>query len=217
MKKLLAISIASALCLGIASHAFAGANPLVQLALDVTAKSKTRSCATMGTAYPSCSSIHQVGGTFVGVGTIDVVPVVYTFTGITAVGFGVDWASSTTIYSPIWTKCSDLEITHMRATDASFELTWSTCQAPPSGANSGKATGWLRFNSYGLAATLHIKPSDSGSFNTVDCNFAADELHTVHDGFVNGATPGPGVLDPCTAGPTATEATTWSGVKALYR
>ena len=42
-------------------------------------------------------------------------------------------------------------------------------------------------------------------------------MHTVHAGFVGGAQPLPQDLAPCVMGPTATEATTWGTVKALYQ
>jgi len=214
MKNLLAITVAGALTFGIVGHALAGTNGNVELAIDMQAKSKTRSCATMASSYTSCSVINRSLTVAAGAGNTDVIPVVYNFQGITAVGFGLDWGSSSILYAPTWTKCSDLEITTVGTSHASFELSWGTCQSS-AGGTAGKACGFIRFTTYGVPGTVVIGPSASGSFNTVDCAFQPDGLHTVHNGYLNGATATD--LDPCTLGPTATEATTWSGVKALYR
>jgi len=219
MNKILAISVATALCLGIVGQASAGQNEFAQLALDMQAKSKTRSCATMATTYSSCSLINRSVTVAGGIQTLDVVPVIYQFNSVTAVAFGLDWGSSAIFYAPVWTRCSDLDVTRSSATDYSVAVSWGTCQTPPAGANSGKATGFFRFTTYDVPGRLHIKNDDGGIPRTVGCDFIEDELHTLHDGYLNGATPGgsSGELDPCTAGPTATQATTWSGVKALYR
>lgn len=214
MKKVLALSIAAVMTVGIASHAFAAANPNIQLALDMQAKSKTRTCTTLASVYSSCSVINPSSAVGAGVGTLDVIPVVYNFSGITAVEFGLDWATTSYLYSPIWTKCSDLEITRVGTTDFSTQLVWNTCLSS-AGGTSGKATGFVRLSVVAGPQAIMIKPADSGSMQSVDCQFLADPIHTAHHGGQGGAVvPG---LAPCVLGPTATEQTTWSGVKALYR
>jgi len=218
MNKILAISVATALCLGVVGHAVAGNNPAAQLALDMQAKSKTRSCATMAGTYTSCSLINRSVSGITGAQTLDVTPVVYSFTGMTAITFGLDWQDSGVFYAPAWTKCSDLDITRFAATEASITVSWSVCQQPTTA--QGQAVGFLRFTTYGLPGRIHVKnPDGEVEPIVVDCSFQNDFVHTTHDGYLNGATPGGGLgeLDPCTAGPTATQATTWSGVKALYR
>jgi len=221
MKKLLALSIATVMCLGIASHAFALANSEIELALDVQLKSKTRTCAAMATTYSSCSAINRSASVAVGPANLDVVAVVYHFTGITAVEFGLDWGSTSYIYSPVWAKCADLEITRVGLTDFSTALVWTACKAPSGAAwpgTGGTAAGFLRFNVFAAGPSpIRFRPSDNGVITSVDCQFDDDEVHTTHDGFHGGALPGPTDLDPCALGPTATEAKTWSGVKALYR
>jgi hypothetical protein len=217
MNKILAISVATALCLGVVGHAVAGNNPDAQLALDMRAFSKTRTCATLATSFTSCSAINRSVTAVSGPQTLDVIPVLYQFTGVTGVAFGVDWQTSYAAFLPSWTLCGDLNI--VRSDGAhyySIAVTYSTCKTP-SGAGAGVAPGFLRFNSYGLPTRFHLANDDGGVPRTVDCSFNGDEMHTLHDGFLNGEAPGPSDLDPCTAGPTATQATTWSGVKALYR
>lgn len=221
MKKLLAISIAAVMCLGVAGHAFAGANPNINLAVDVQVKAKTRSpgsCGGMPT-YSSCAVINQVGGGGPIATQQDVMFVAYHFVGITAIEFGCDWSSTTFAYGATWTKCSDLEITRVGATNLSAALVWNACKVSPAPepGTGGVVAGWMRTTLYSDPGTYHIVPSDTGVLLSADCAFQGDELHTVHDGFSNGAVPGPTDLAPCAMGPTATETTTWSGVKALYR
>jgi hypothetical protein len=219
MKKLLALSIAAVMCLGITGHALAGANPNINLAVDVLVKAKTRSpgnCNGMP-VYSSCSVINQVGAPT----TLnqDVIFVAYHFAGLTAIEFGVDWGSTSFAYGPVWTKCSDLEISRVGTTDISAALAWNNCTAnpDPEPGTGGLVVGWMRMTLYSGPGVYHIKASDRGNLYSVDCAFQFDDLHTVHDGFSQGAVPGPGSLPPCSMGPTATETTTWSGVKALYR
>jgi hypothetical protein len=218
MKKVLALSIATVMCLGVASHAFAGANPLWQLALDVQLKSKTRTCTSMAAQYSSCSVVVQSASPAPGTANLDIVPVMYGFTGLTAVEFGVDWHSSSYIYSPIWTKCSDFEIVEATATTLKAALAWSNCTAPAGTPGvGGKPAGFLRFNSLAGPQRLDIIPSQQGFIQMLDCDGLLDEVHTIHHGFYGGAVPGPGDRLPCDAGPTAATPSTWSGVKALYR
>jgi len=224
MKKLLALSIATVMCLGIAGHAFAGANPNMNLAVDVQAKAKARSsgsCNGMPT-YSSCSVINQVGVGGVTGTQEDVIFVAYRFTGMTGIEFGVNWGTTYFAYGVSWTKCSDFEITGQQPTSLSAALTWSTCKVPsaPDPGTGGIVVGWMRTTMFTQPGVYHITPAASGALQSLDCAFQLDDLHTVHDGFSNGASPvpgTPGALAPCEMGPTATATTTWSGVKALYR
>jgi hypothetical protein len=219
MKKLLALTVASVFCLGIAGHALAGDNPNYNTALDIRTVAKGTTCASLANTYTSCGVINEavtpVSGQFY------VVPVVYLYNDFNAIEFGLDWGSSSVMYTPGWATCSDFEIKRIGATDASFALTWTTCKTPAIPGASGIPMGVLTVpNGFtpGGPVAIHYKNSDGGYQRMVDCNIVTgtDEVHTAHGGYVNQA-PAPGDLEPCTVGPTATMPSTWSGVKALYR
>ena len=147
------------LLLSLAGHAFAGSNPNIQLALDMQAKSKTRSCESMSLTYTSCSVINQSVTLAAGYNTLDVIPVIYEFTGVTGVAFGLDWGSSSVLYAPQWTNCSDLQIPRVGTTDFSPAVTWATCLQPAVPIEGGRPLGWLRFTTYGVPGTIRVAAS----------------------------------------------------------
>jgi hypothetical protein len=218
MKKLLALTVASVLCLGIAGHAFAGANQLYNIALDMRSVTKTTNCASLANTYTSCAAITGQVLNTTGT-TILAVPVVYMFNAMQGIEFGLDWHSSSYIYTPTWVNCSDLTLFRNGGSNGSYSLTWSTCQVPAGTPGvGGRPLGVLSYHVIAPAGPTRIDfvNADGAGQSMVDCSLESDEVHTSHPGFVN-MTLAPGDLQPCEVGPTATEATTWSGVKALYR
>src|SRR5689334_3955210 len=77
------------LIIGVATPSIgtAGQNQGINLALDLRTKTKTRSCLTMADMYTSCSAINPSISLPEGVSNLDVVPIVFNFTGITALEF----------------------------------------------------------------------------------------------------------------------------------
>jgi len=214
MKKLIAITVLAAAVAGVAGQAFAGTNPLINLALDVQAKAKTRSsgsCVGMP-VYSSCSSIVQEAAA---TGEKDVIICLYNFVGLTAAEFAIDWTPDYSYVSfGSFTKCSTLDVTVIGPGRISTQLAWSSCQVPGSGGIL--VAGWFRAIGLAGGSRFEVGATDQGNLATRDCAFATDLFHTVHGGRI--ARPaGPADLAPCVQGPTAVENTTWSGVKALYR
>lgn len=127
MKKLLALAVASVFCLGVAGSAFAGDNPNYNTALDMRTVAKGTTCAGLAATYTSCGVISQTATTSL---QFYVVPVAYMFNDFNAIEFGLDWGTSSVMYSPGFAPCSDFNISRIGATDASFALTWTTCKTP---------------------------------------------------------------------------------------
>ena len=92
---------------------------------------------------------------------------------------------------------------------------YTSCH-PAGGVGVGTMMGWLQI--YGTSGrvdfTLTSVPTDP---SIVDCAFQQDFICSFHSGFYGGAVPGPGDLDPCEVGPSATEGMTWGRLKDLYR
>jgi len=216
MKKLVAISILAVMAAGVAGSATAGLNNVAQLAVDVRAKTGTIGCTTI--AYSSCSSIQQNRET--GTGATDLYVVLYHVAGFLGIEFGLDWDNDY-IYPLSWSKCSTVDVTDTSNPHRlSTSLGWGTCQTPssPWPGTGGMVTVFQRMGASGagIPTTIHISPSNNGLLQVIDCLVQRDDVHTTHDGYAFQATP-PGAIPPCTFEETATEARTWSGVKALYR
>jgi hypothetical protein len=217
MKKLLALALLAVIGIGIAGQATAGQNPLAQLAIDVRAKTKTTSCATLGTAVPTCSAVVQTGATQPpGTGAVSVTVFAHTFNAMTVTSFGLDWHDSSFLYSAAATNCGDTPFVTVRATDATVIMAWGTCQTSSGGADTKPILVMTAVTGTN-PGRIDFKTNDIGELLMVDCNFVSDDIHTTHPGFGQGAVPGPADLAPCVAGPTATDASTWGGVKSLYR
>ena len=211
MKKLLAISLAMVMVLGAASYVFAGANPMVQLAIDAQARNAKRACAT--SLYGACSEIVSE---YHGIGYTDVVIVVYRYVAITAVEYGVSYPGA---YLTAFVSCSDFIVGGVDLGGyMSCAQSWTAAQyaADPDPGTSGIAVGWMQLYTYGPMRVDFI-PSDQGNLQVLDAALAPDLVHTTHAGFLGSEAPGGEDLDPCTPGPTATEASTWGSVKSLYR
>jgi hypothetical protein len=220
MKKLLAISLVSAMLLGIGATVYAqGMNPNVNFAIDVQARNNKRQCTPL---YTSCTMINNEFHTL---GFIDAIVVVYVYTVITAVEYGLSYPVP---YFTGFTSCSDFIIggTDLGGT-MSCAHTWTTPQyaTSPDPGSSGIGVGWLKLYVYG-PGRIDFIPSDLGNIIVLDPNNAIDEYHTLHSGFIGSATPPDppgepvwesGDLPPCAMGPTATEPSTWGSVKSLYR
>ena len=218
MKKVLVVTFLAGMLLTVAQPVLAGMNPYANFALDMQARVVKRACPI---SYSSCSVINQVR---TNPPPADAIVVVYRYQGITLAQFGLEWDA----YQLAWVTFKKCTATAVEAGDPlygsyAFAGAWETCQmaVSPYPGDSGIAVGWAQINLYGTAvgssAVDFIGTIPGFALGTGDCNYQWDDIHTVHAGFIGGMQPRPSDLAPCLMGPTATEATTWSGVKALYR
>jgi hypothetical protein len=198
-----------------AGQAFAGANPEINLALDVVARSGKRTCTP---AYASCSAITQAG-TPDGSGYLDIIIVAYRYAELKGVEYGVDWDNG--LYYTAFQDCADNSVIDdvTYPGEIACSQAWAGCNyaADPAPGTSGIGVGWLKLWTDGGAYRMDIVPNPSNSLlQALDCENNLDIIHTVHPGFV-GMQPGGEDLPPCTMGPTANAPATWGGVKSLYR
>ena len=212
MKKLLAISLAMVMVLGAASYVFAGANPMVQLAIDAQARNAKRACVT--SLYGACSEIVSE---YHGIGYTDVIIVVYRYNVITAVEYGLTFPGA---YMTAFVNCADFIVGGVDLGGyMSCAQSWIVAQyaANPDPGTSGIAVGWMQLYTYGPMRVDIVPSFDQQNLQVLDAQLAADVIHTVHAGFLGSEAPGGEDLEPCTPGPTAAEASTWGSVKSLYR
>jgi hypothetical protein len=230
MKKLLLTLAAGVVVASIASSAVAGPNLQANIAVDLRAKIMGLSCTNAMPVYTDCGMITQ---SKTWVANDHVIVVVYNYTEMQGVEFGLTWATpqDCTSYAPgyylypSWARCGTAPDIWSESTCAgqgigriSIAAAWLNCNNPFATvvcfATTGTAAGATG------PSTLHLGPSDTGVEQIASCHQELDNLHTLHDGYFNQAPPvppGDNGLPPCTLGPTANENATWSGVKALYR
>lgn len=219
MKKLLVATLLGVVALGLSSDSFAGQNPLANLAIDmqIPPAKGVRSCTP---TYSSCSAIVQtraVGGG-AAAARYHAIVVMYRVhpAGFRGAEYSLQYPGA---YQYGFTNCADFIIGGVDA-GGSMNIA-QTFSAPrvtpnPDPGTGGVTLGWLDFYASG-PRTVAIGGTDAGWPQILGADFGIDLIHTLHAGFAQGANPGPADLAPCALGPTSTEATTWSNVKALYR
>jgi hypothetical protein len=217
MKKVLAVALLVGMVVAVAQPVLAVMNPYANYALDMQARNAKRVCPI---AYSSCSVINQVRPTL---GSMDAIVVLYRYTGVTVAEFGLVWDS----YQLLFVQFKKCTVTSVEGGNTlyghyAFSGAWETCQMAvnPYPGDSGIAVGWVQFDQYpggviGSRVDYYIEPG--WGIRVADCNYTWDDMHTLHAGFIGTIAPEPTDLAPCLQGPTATQPTTWSGVKALYR
>jgi hypothetical protein len=220
MKKLLIATIVGAVALGLSSDAFAGQNPNANLAIDmqIPPAKGVRSCTP---TYSSCSAVVQtraVGGG-AAAARYHAIVVLYRLhpAGVRGAEYRLSWGGA---YFYGFQNCPDFIIGG--ADQGGFTDIAQTYSAPRVGPNPDPGTGGLTLGWLDVYSTVPFRV-DFGSTElhgwplVLGADGETDLVHTLHSGFGQGGVPGPGDLPPCTQGPTSTQATTWSNVKALYR
>ena len=198
--KILAIALALTLILSVA--ATAGQNPNAKVAVHVQAYNSKLNCSGLPVVM-DCSDIVT---TFSASYSFHGMPVFFDLYGATTIEYGLmwpDWA-----YSVAFTNCADLVIGGIAWPGDNISHAWQTCQIQYAVIGG---YGWWYAD---VGSAGHICPvphSESGFLGVIDCNFAEDVPMCVFCAGVEGAMGD----DPCE--PTATEASTWGGIKSIYR
>jgi hypothetical protein len=221
MKKLFVVAILGAVALSFVNEALADQNPMAQLAIDmqIPPTKGSRSCTP---TYASCSAIQQVRPTGGGGASARYHAIVVLYR-ISALGVrGAEYGLCYEGYGYGFTNCADFIIGGTDPLHTGHMDVAQTYGAPKLGPNpdpgtGGLTLGWLDLYASGPVRICFCNTELHGWPSVLGANFLTDLVHTMHCGFGQGALPGPADLDPCAIGPTATENTTWSGVKALYR
>jgi hypothetical protein len=194
MKKVLVLTVALTLILS--ACAWAGMNPAAKAAVHVTPHA-SRSCTKNFPAINVCTDIIT---TDPGI-SVDAFPVFFDLVEYQGFDYGMTFTSG---YSCTFTSCSDLTIGGILFSGDGVSHAWTVCQYA-SAAVCG--FGWLY--SYGMVCIVPHPEAGGptigdcrGGGDGVICNFCAGT-----NGFVGD--------DPCA--PTATEASTWGGIKGMFK
>jgi hypothetical protein len=191
------LAIVLTLMLVCAAVVTAGTNPNVKAVVHVQAYNAKASCATVP-VFTSCEDFVTV----LGDASIHALPVFFDAAGITGAEYALTWPGG---YSAGWTDCADFAIGGIAFSGDSISQTWSTCQM-----------GWavvcgLAWIYPGAGYICMVPHGESGFIGVTDCDFQPDVPVGIFCAGVGGETGD----DPCT--PTATEPTTWGGIKSMFR
>jgi hypothetical protein len=198
MKELVAVFLAVLLAAG---AAYGGANPEAKLALDCHTRVPGRHCTP---TYGSEDEFQQYLGA---TGYYDVIVVLYDFNEVKGLEFGLDYSEVEDWYFTGFVSCADFLIGGVdQGGMTSVTQTWQDCiELEDLGpGQTALGVGWLML--YGGAGPVRIGPSDLGGFQVLDCHCQLDPIVGMRQGYLGGYEP-----------PVSVEATTWGGVKGLYR
>ncbi len=195
--KILAIALALTLVLSVA--ATAGMNPAAKVAMHVKAHNAKQSCATLP-VIEDCSGILTTYGGY----SFDGFPVFFDLVGVTFCEYSLTWPAWT--YSCAFTNCADLVIGGIAWPGDGISHAWTECHYVPA---IIPGWGWWYADDAGMVCP--IPHTGSGFLGVIDCDFIEDGAICVFCAGVFGAIGD----DPCA--PTATEASTWGGIKSMFK
>ena len=195
--KILAIALALTLILSVA--ATAGQNPNVKVAVHVQAHNAKQSCL----ALPAIVDCSDIAFTYAGY-NFDGFPVFFDVVGVTFCEYSLTWP--TWAYSCIFSNCADLVIGGIVNPGDGISHSWTNCQM-----TTAIIPGWGWWTADGPGMVCPIPHTESGFIGTTDCEFIEDVPLCIFCAGVYGMVGD----DPCS--PTATEASTWGGIKSMFK
>jgi hypothetical protein len=199
MKKVLVVTVALTLILS--ACAWAGMNTAAKVAVHVTGHA-SRSCAKN---FPSITGCAGITTTDPGV-SVDVFPVFFDLVEYQGFDYGLMWTGSTCTF----TSCSPLTIfsnvvdNTLRFPGDGVSHAWTACQYSTVAIPS---FGWI----YSYAMVCVVPHPQAGGPNIGDCRGGTDGVICNFCAGTNGLIGD----DPCL--PTATEPSTWGGVKSMFK
>jgi hypothetical protein len=196
MKKVLVAAVALTLILS--AVAFAGNNPAPKVAIHVRAHNAKLGC-NYGT-ITGCAEIVTTEASF----SFDAFPVFYDLTEFLGCEYGICWPAWT--YSAAFTSCSDLVIGTVVWPGEGASHTWTSCQvgvAVPSFV-------WLYADAPGMVCPC--PNPETGLISVLDCAEGLDSPCGIFCAGVYGMVGD----DPCEGGASATETSTWGGIKGMF-
>jgi hypothetical protein len=188
------------LAVGVVGPALAGPNQNFKVAVHVEAHIPKRMCADL----PVIAGCGDIQTTYEGA-NIDFFPVFFDLVGYNAIEYGVVWPDAWG--SCAYTVCTYSSFRDIRWPGDSMMHGYGECEHDPV-----TVPGWGWLYATGPGTICLVDPPEPISYLGVSgcgkdrldfpvCNFCAGILGSVGD-------------DPC--GPTATESSTWSSIKALF-
>jgi hypothetical protein len=194
MKKAFVVTVALTLILG--ACAWAGMNPDAKVAVHVIPHG-SRSC-TKG--FPVITGCYDIVTTEPGPDA-DAFPVFFDLVEYQGIDFGLTWPG---MYSCVYTSCSDLTIGGIVWPGDGVSHAWTVCQAGPVA-----MPGWGWLWDYGIICV--VPHPEAGGPTIGDCQPAPDGVICNFCAGIGGYIGD----DPCD--PTATEPSTWGGIKGMFR
>jgi hypothetical protein len=179
--------------------AFAGNNPIAKVAIHVRAHNAKLAC-TLSPAIVGCADVVTSEPGF----SVDAFPVFYDLVEYKAVDYGICWPAWT--YSAAFTNCADLVIGAIVFPGDGASGAWFACE-------TGVCVPgfvWLYADGPGLICPCPYPPT--GMITLVDCNQGTDAPCGIFCAGVYGEVG----EDPCDAGASATEQSTWGEIKAIF-
>jgi hypothetical protein len=195
--KILAIALALTMVLSVV--ATAGQNPNLKCAVHVDAHNAKRACGNLP-VFTACTDIVTTWGTY----SFDAMPTFFDLYGITGAEYSLTWPAWT--YSAAWNNCSDLVIGAIAWPGDAISHTWNVCQI-----QYAVICGWAWLYADGPGLVCMIPNADTGFIGVVDCEFQPD----VPVGFSCAGVYGMVGDDPCEC--SATELSTWGGIKSMFK
>jgi hypothetical protein len=196
--KILAKALALTMLLG--TYAFAGMNADHKIAVHVEDHA-SRTCTKSFPVIAGCADIvFQLAGP-----DADCFPVFFDLVGFTGLQHGLDWPG---MYTCSYTKCAgDFTIGDIISPGDGVAYTWSTCQYVPV---IVVGFGWI----YDYGVVCPVPNPTTGLIGTADCNYVEDAPMCIFCAGIGGFIGD----DPCVpCDPTAIEASTWGGIKSMFR
>ena len=197
MKKVLVAAVA--LTLVLSAVAFAGNNPAAKVAIHVRDHNAKQAC-NPGLVIVGCLDVNT---TYAGFST-DAYPVFYDLAEFLGVEYGVCWPAWA--YSAAFSNCADLVIGSVIWSGEGASHSWLACQA-------GVAVPsflWLYADAPGLVCPC--PHPGSGAISVLDCAEGLDSPIGIFCAGVYGEIGD----DPCEP-VVATEASTWGGIKGVFK
>lgn len=199
MKKLLVAAVALTLILS--TVAFAGSNPSGKMALHVKNYNDRQNCVTNMPVITGCADIVT---TYAGA-DFHVFPVFYDLAEFKGCEYGLTWPVWT--YSADFTSCSDLTIDGILNPGDGISHAWIACQTA-----TVCVPGYARLTAETPAMVCPVPYPPTGLISILDCTQGLDSPCAVFCAGVYGLTGD----DPCAGGASATEGSTWGGIKAIF-
>jgi hypothetical protein len=201
--KILAIALALTMLLSVA--ATAGDNPAAKVCVHLEDHNAKRACPLP--AFTACTDINTNYTAVAPYSQIDAIVVFYNVVGFAGAEFGLTWPAAWGTTS--FTHCADFAIGAIVNPGDGLAITWTNCQ-PGYGVGVGYA--WLYAYPTSPGYICPIPSPASGKLMVADCTVNANE-----DEVLCILCAGVGVIgdDPCEE--TATEASTWGGIKSMFK
>jgi hypothetical protein len=198
MKKVLVAAVALVFILS--AVALAGNNTAAKVAVHVKAHNAKQNCLNL----PVITGCTEIVTTYAGL-SFDAFPVFYDLTEYLGVEYGLCWPAWT--YSAAFTSCSDLVIGGIAWPGEGSSHTWFAC------ANGIALPSFLWLYADGPGLVCPCPHPISGAISVLDCAEGLDDPCGVFCSGVYGELGD----DPCDAGASATETSTWGGIKGVFK